>query len=324
VEAGDSAYSFLRTLKTSPVPASSLIKSGSANNDSPTMGTRDVQGVADIQNTNFEAYRTDRKFSGLVINDRDTDLTTVDPGEALAGAIINLYQDDDGSGTAYTGVDSLVGVATTDAGGAFSFTGLREGRYTAVWVKDSPTADVAVVRSWSQTNVLSSKITATTLMAANVANVGPNLPAWNYANSTVSNLATANFTYIYSNTVVRGTTKTAGGVAIPGMSVTLQRCWTSTANTVAPNTLTNVSGPQPETASTFCTLFFSGQQNAVTDATGAFSFPNLPEGVYKVLPVPGTVVGYTTYTPTGGAAGQAGLYLTVGSGDIETLDFVIS
>ena len=66
------------------------------------------------------------------------------------------------------------------------------------------------------------------------------------------------------------------------------------------------------------TPYFVGQTNVLTDATGTFTFSGLSEGVYEVIPVPSTVSPYTTAAPAGG------MYLTVGSGDIETLAFVIS
>jgi hypothetical protein len=328
VTAGDSAYVFLRTLTTTPVPATSAVTSGSANNASPTTGVRDLQGVGDIKQTFFEAYRTDTEFSGLVVNDRDTDLTTIDPGEALAGATINLYRDDDGSATA--GTDTLVTSATSDAGGMYSFTNLVEGRYTAVWVAGTPSADVQVMTKLSTAGTPTTKVSATTLMGANVKHVG-NLPAWNYANPGVpSNLLPANFTFLYANTVVRGTIlKQSDLTPVPGMSITMQKCFLSTAN-AGGSALTNVSGPRPDDAgATTCTSFFAGSSTVTSAADGTFQFANLREGVYRVTPAPGTVPPYAAFVgvATGFAAspgvddGRSGLFLTVGSGDIESLTF---
>jgi hypothetical protein len=316
VTAGDSAWTFLRTLKTTSVPTS-----GSANNASATTGSRDLTGYGVTGTSNFEAYRTDATWAGIIVNDRDTDLTTIDPGEALAGAVVNLYRDDD-AGTA--GTDTLTATATSDANGAYSFTGLVEGRYTAVWASGTPTADVKVLRSVSTANVASSSVTAITLFGGPVKNTAVNLPAWSYGTSVGSNLTDANFTFVFSNTIVQGTAMTAAAAPVAGMTVTMQRCFTSTANGGGLTTLTNVSGPQPDDGvNTTCTAFFTGNTNAVTDAAGNFQFGNLAEGVYKVTPQPATA-GLTTFTPAGGAANQPGLYLTVGSGDIETLAFTIS
>jgi hypothetical protein len=316
VTAGDSAWTFLRTLKTTSVPTS-----GSANNASSTSAARTLTGYGVTGTSNFEAYRTDATWAGIIVNDRDTDLTTIDPGEALAGAVVNLYRDDD-AGTA--GTDTLTATATSDANGAYSFTGLVEGRYTAVWASGTPTADVKVLRSVSTANVASSSVTAITLFGGPVKNTAVNLPAWSYGTSVGSNLTDANFTFVFSNTIVQGTAMTAAAAPVAGMTVTMQRCFTSTANGGGLNTLTNVSGPQPDDGvNTTCTAFFTGNTNAVTDAAGNFQFGNLAEGVYKVTPQPATA-GLTTFTPAGGAANQPGLYLTVGSGDIETLAFTIS
>ena len=109
----------------------------------------------------FEAYRNDTKFEGLVVNDRDTDLTTIDPGEGLAGAVINLYRDDDGSATA--GLDTLTASATTDASGAYSFTGLLEGRYTAVAVPatEMPSAETTNLSGTTESTPESSSVAKT-------------------------------------------------------------------------------------------------------------------------------------------------------------------
>jgi protocatechuate 3,4-dioxygenase beta subunit len=329
VTAGDSAYVFLRTLKTTPSPASSGITSVSADNSSPTTGVRDLQGVGDTKSTDFEAYRSDTKFSGIIVNDRDTDLTTIDPGEALAGAVINLFRDDDGSATPNV-ADTLIGTATTDANGAYSFTGLVEGRYTAVWGSGTPDNSVQVMTKLSTAGAATTQISATPLMALNVKQTG-NLPAWNYANpGSPSNLAPANFTFLYANTVVQGTVLKQGtATPVPGMSITLQKCYLSTAN-AGGSALTNVSGPRPDDgAATTCTSFFAGSNTVVTDAAGNFQFANLREGVYRVTPAPGTVPPYASFVgvATGFAAspgvddGRSGLFLTVGSGDIESLQF---
>ena len=309
VSAGDSAWTFLRTLKSTTTPAA-----GASTNASPSTAARTLKGYGVTGTSNFEAYRSDVTFSGLVVNDLDADLTTIDPGEALAGAIINLYRDDD-AGTA--GTDTLTATATSDASGNYTFTGLLEGRYTAKWASGSPSTDVKVLRSVDANNVANSSVTAITLFNGPVKNTAVNLPAWNYATSVGSNLTDANFTFLYSNTVVKGTTLTGAGVAVAGMTVTLRRCYNATLTN-----LTNFSGPKPQAAGvdacSGATPYFVGQTNVLTDATGTFTFSGLSEGVYEVIPVPSTVSPYTTAAPAGG------MYLTVGSGDIETLAFVIS
>ena len=186
------------------------------------------------------------------------------------------------------------------------------------WATGTPNNDVNVLTAITITGATTTSVTGTPLKSAHVAPASVNLPAWNYATNSVSNQAAANFTFLYKNTVVQGTTKTAGGTAVPGMTITLRRCFTSTANGGGGNTLTNVSGPQPATGTTLCTAYFTGQTNVVTAADGSFMISGLTEGVYEITPAPGTVSPFTTSTPA-----QA-LYLTVGSGDIESYAFVIS
>jgi len=312
VAAGDSAYSFLRTLTTTASPAWS-ITSGSKNNTSPTAGDRDLQGYANSKVTNFEAYRTDTKFSGMIVNDRDTDLTTIDPGEALAGAVINLYMDDDFSATA--GTDTLIGTATTDANGAYAFSGLREGRYVAIWASGTPSASVAVLRSVTAANVATTSVTGTPLKSANVGNTAANLPAWNYNTSAVLNGNDANFTFLYANTEVRGTIKklSDGTTPVAGVTVTAKRCHTATTAV-----LTRFSGPINASGADFCSGYFSGAMSTTTDATGTFSFMNLAEGIYEVIVLPGSLAPYTTINRS------PVLYWTLGSGDIETAAYLIS
>jgi hypothetical protein len=313
VSAGDSAWTFLRTLKTTKVPAASAVVSGTVDNDSPTVGTRDLSVGVGGSTANFEAYRTDTKFSGLVVNDRDTDLTTIDPGEALAGAVINLYRDDDTGATA--GTDTLTGTATTDAGGAYSFTNLIEGRYTAVWAAGTPTADVQVSRALTVANASTTKVSGTPVFGTNVANTAAALPAWNYNTSAILNGTDANFTFLYANTEVRGTIKklSDGTTAVAGVTVTAKRCHTATTAV-----LTRFSGPINASGADFCTAYFSGSMSTLTDASGVFSFANLTEGIYEVTVLPGSLAPYTTIdrSPV--------LYWTLGSGDIESAAYLIS
>ena len=182
----------------------------------------------------------------------------------------------------------------------------------------------------STAGTATTQVSATPVMALNVLASG-NLPAWNYANPGVpSNLLPANFTFLYSNTIVQGTVlKQSDLSAVPGMSITLQKCYLSTAN-AGGSALTNVSGPRPDDGgATTCTSFFAGSNTVVTDAAGKFQFANLREGVYRVTPAPGTVPPFASFVgvATGFAAspgvddGRSGLFLTVGSGDIESLTF---
>jgi hypothetical protein len=319
VAAGDSAYTFLRTLKKTVSPVASLINSdgvaAATNNDSPTQGTRDSQGVLAVSTVNFEAYRNDTKFEGLVVNDRDLDLSTIDPGEALAGAIINLYRDDDTGATA--GTDTLTATTTTDANGAYTFAGLVEGRYTARWAAGSPSTDVQVTRGSTAAGVATTKISGTPVMGTDVTHTSANLPRWNYnLNTTLVDGNDADFTFLYANTQVKGIIKSAIvnapyaiGDAITGMTVTLRRCHAATTTV-----LTAFSGPIAAAAGDLCTAYYPGQINVTTDATGTFTFANLVEGIYEVVPNASTVAGFAGIV----APNNTMLYWTSGSGDIET------
>jgi hypothetical protein len=136
------------------------------------------------------------------------------------------------------------------------------------------------------------------------------LPRWDYNNSAgIGALANpTHFMFLYKNTKAIGTVKTGGGVAIAGMTVSLRRCNVSAGATSPPTT------PGPQT----CTSYLGTTVNVVSDASGAFTFDNLTEGIYEIRPQPTTVAGWNTSTPS------TTLYLLVGNGDIESLNFVIA
>jgi hypothetical protein len=298
-------------LKTTSTPIS-----GTANNASATTGARTLKGYGVNGVSNFEAYRTDVTFSGRITNDLDSDgINDVAQGESLAGATINLYRDDDGSVPA--GTDTLVASVNTDANGDYSFTGLVEGRYTAAWVMGSPSPVVQVMRAITAANIPTISVVSTTVFNGPVKNTAVSLPTWDYATSVGSNLTDANFVFLSSNTTVAGTAKTGGGVAVPGMKVTIKRCFTSTWGTLTKN-----SGPQAVGGGNTCAgdyFTVPAQWTSTTDATGTFSVPNLSEGVYEVTPdLTSLVFPLTTSTPL------AAMYVTVGANDLESFDFVIS
>lgn len=287
---------------------------GSANQTA----TVDVQGTAaagDVDNVAFTARRGDTQIQGYVANDRDADQNTVDPGEGLAGVTLSLYRD--GSGTIT--LDTLVKTTTTDANGAYSFTGLREGTYAVKAA--SPTGAVVLRRFTATGAVVDTAIVHTTAIAAancqnadNLRRVGTNdiscysaanpLPIWNPTTSTASNVNPASFTFLYSTGTATGFVKTAGGTAVPSMTVTLRRCATSAA------------APTPPAAGT-CGTYFAGftPQNSTTNASGQFTFSALQEGVYEVTTSPASA-GYASTTPA------SMLYWLSGANDVETGNFV--
>jgi hypothetical protein len=274
-------------------------------NTSATEASRETEGALDDKIVNFRATRLDTQVKGVVVNDRDTDLTTIDPNEALPGATIQLYRD--GSGTIT--LDTLVATTTTDANGSFGFTGLIEGRYA---IKALSVGNALVLRAESKDTAIVTTAATTTGSGANntrVVGVVPPavLPRWDYNNSTADGgYLPGNFTFLFTDTKVKGTVKTGGGVAIPGMLISLRRCNVSAGAT------------SPPSGAGVCTTYLGTTVNLSSDASGAFEFGSLREGVYEVRPQPTTVAGWTTSTPA-----QI-LYITVGTGDIENYDFVIS
>jgi len=276
-----------------------------AGNTSAVEASRETQGSLDDKIVNFRATRMDTQVKGVVINDRDQDLTTIDPDEALSGATIQLYRD--GSGT--ISLDTLVATTTTDASGSYSFTGLIEGRYI---IKGVSVGNALVLRGESKDTAVVTTAATTTGSGANntrVVGVTPpsTLPRWDYNNSVADGgYLPGNFTFLFTNTTINGTVKTAGGVAIPSMTISLRRCNVSAGAT------------SPPTGAGTCTTYLGTTVNMVSDAAGAFSFTNLREGVYEIRPQPTTVAGWTASAPA-----QI-LYITVGSGDVELYNFVIS
>jgi hypothetical protein len=274
-------------------------------NTSATMASRTTSGPADDKVTNFRATRMDTQVKGVVVNDRDVDFNVIDPDEALANASIQLYRDGSGAIT----LDTLVATATTDASGAFSFTGLQEGRYIAKWVDGGGTAQV--LRGLTKdTAVVTTAATTVGSGANNTRVVGSTspavLPRWDYNNSVADGgYLPASFTFLYKNTVVKGTITTGASVAVANMTVSMRRCNVS-AGAVSPP----VAGS--------CTTYLGTTINTVTDATGTFTFSGLTEGVYEITPIPNTVGSFTASAPA-----QV-LYLTVGNGDVESRTFVVS
>jgi hypothetical protein len=317
VTATGSVWSFLRTLTTTSALVSGTHGEGAAvsNTDART-ARRLAQGYGNAAVANFMPDRMDTRILGNVVNDRDGDLTTLDPGEALEGAVVRLFRD--GSGTDVT-YDTLIAEATTDINGRYSFTNLREGRYAIRWIDGGGNA--TVLRAIAKDSSVVTTGPAAGTGAQNTRTVGNQthtatdfLPSWNYNNSsmTASAIGVPDFTFLFRNTTVQGTATTGAAVAVAGMTVSMRRCNVSTGAASPPPAV----APLP--AGPGCSSYLGTTINTVTDATGRFIFTGLTEGVYEITPIPNTVGVFTTSTPA------QRLYLTVGSGDIETGTFTIS
>ncbi len=273
-------------------------------------GNRELNGNMAAQVVGFTPRYMQTTVSGAVANDRDLDGNVIDPNEALAGALMSIFEDLDNDGVIDTNEATAVATATTTATGGFAFGTIPAGKYLI----QAPAGLVGTARVLSSlipaTGAASRiKAVATTALAKTAGTVSPNpLPNWNYDASTTNFDGATNFTFLFSNTTLTGTAATAGGTPVAGMTLTISRCLTSTGSTSPPSAAGN------------CTLVVPGStRNITTNAAGLFtSSPiGLEEGVYRVTPSPVTA-GFTGSTP-----GNM-LFRLVDTGDIETGNFVIS
>jgi hypothetical protein len=330
------------------IPAAGVTKAGAvAANTDAFNGTRETEGSASTVSVQFVANRQDTKIEGVVVNDRDTDYQTLDPDEALSGAVITLYDDADADGVVDTG-EAIVATDTTDANGAYAFSALAEDNYI---VSAGSVTGSTVLRTLSATGVVDSTTavlttavvgTGATLNQNNTSQVGDAAPAgqndefprWSYtlgtavadggnlgagagpnATNAASTIAPANFVHLFNNGTVKGAVK-VGTTAVSGVRVTITRCQTTSLT------------PSPGHAGECTTKHGSPSayiKNADTDASGLYTFSSMLEGVYQIEVLPATA-GYTTVvTPDGSTAPQTYLVTVAENNDIESLpDFVIS
>jgi Bacterial Ig-like domain (group 2) len=284
-------------------------------------------------------------IAGVVANDRDADLNTVDSGEALSGVKMQLIVDTNADGVIDAG-EVTWATTTTDGSGAYSFTDLWQRNYI---VRAVSPANATVLRALSasgdildQTGTLLTTGTAgagATLNQSGTIQVGTTdppsqgdeLPRWGYTLGTAAadtglepsgpgpnflngapTTAPAHFVFLYKTGTISGTVKT-GGAGVSGVLVTVTRCQTA------------ASAPSPPAAGA-CTLKHGSPSphitNVDTDSGGSFSVGGLLEGIYQIEVSPATG-GYTTVdTPAGPSS-----YLAVirGNGDSAKLaDFIIS
>lgn len=261
-------------------------------------------------------------IAGLVANDRDADLNTLDPGEALSGVTLELIVDTNADGVIDPGEVTWT-TTSTNGSGAYSFNNLWLRNYIVRAVSPS---NATVLRSLDASGTVVDQ-TGTLLTAAG-AGAGPTLnqsgtnqvgttdspsqgdelPRWSYTsgaaasdgggapsgpgpNSMNGALTTAptHFMFLYGTGTVSGAVKN-GGAAVSGVTVTVTRCRTAGA------------APSPPTAGV-CTLKHGNPSphitNIVTDASGNYSVTGLLEGVYQIDVSPQTV-GLSTVAVPGG------------------------
>ena len=274
-------------------------------------------------------------IEGIVANDRDSDLNTLDPGEALSGVTLKLIVDANADGVIDPG-EVTWATTSTDSKGAYSFSDLWERNYIVQAVSPS---SATVLRALSATGSIVDQ-TGTLLTTAvvgagatlnqsgtnqvgttNPPGQGDELPRWGYTlgtaaadtglepsgpgpNSTNGALTTAptHFIFLYNTGELSGSVKT-GGVGVPGARVTVSRCQTAGAE------------PSPPAAGA-CTLKHGTPSphimNVDTDASGNYSVANLLEGIYQIDVAPQTAGYANVLVPAGPAS-----YLAVirGNGD---------
>ena len=338
-----------------PVAGTDKTARGVVNTDAFN-GTRDLEGYGRASVANFAAHRMDTKVEGVVVNDRDADFNTLDPGEALAAVTITLIDDANADGLVTAG-EVTVGTTTTDATGAYAFSGLQEDNYI---VSALSPANATVLRALSATGLVTNTATALTTagtgVGATLNQSGTNqvgdasppsqsdeFPRWSYTLGTAAvdggNLgaglgpnrlnaalttAPMHFVHLFATGTVTGKVvsalvgATTLGVGVAGVTVTITRCQTA--------------GTQPSPpAAGACTAKHGTPsphiQNADTDATGVYTFTSLLEGVYQIDVAPATA-GYTNAEGPDDIPGGADINLLTtlqGDLDVETVpDYVIS
>lgn len=274
-----------------------------------TSAPRELQGNSNTKTASFSPRYMQTTVAGAVANDRDLDGNVLDPNEALAGAVMSIFEDLDNDGVIDTNEATAIATATTTATGGYSFGTIPAGRYLIQAPAGAVGGTAKVLASINAATGAANRLQAVTTTAAakTAGTVSPNpLPSWNYDTSTTNNAGATNFTFLFSNATLTGTAATAGGTKVAGMTLTIVRCLTSNAVT------------SPPSGTGACTLVVPGStQNITTSATGTFTLSGLEEGVYRVTPSPITA-GYTGSTPT------SLLFKLVDTGDIETGAFVIN
>jgi hypothetical protein len=270
-------------------------------------------GVAGAVGVTFQAEAAPGPTAilGVVVNDRDADVTTIDPGEAAGSVTIELYQ-------STVAPDSLLVTTSTNPRGGFAFSGLPPGAYVLAAAASPP--NVVPLRGVNPSGTPLTTVGVTTgLSTVNVGAPGtvqagdtvpgtiglPALPRWNPDQSSALSVSPTHFSFLFNDGEARGRVVDGGGIGVSGMTVSLRRCGVSTGAASPPG-----AGA--------CSSYLGGPANLTTDANGDFRFLGLREGVYQIEPVPTTVAGYTTSAPT------SRLYLLIGQADLESATFVVS
>lgn len=290
-------WQFKTTLTTASAPVASGVDGDgvatAVNNTNASTGSRHIQGTGQVAVANFRVTRMDTQIQGSILNDRDLDTNTIDGGEALTGATVDLIRDLDADGIIDAG-ESVVATTTSGADGSYEFTALEQGNYIVRATSTTAHVTRALSGAGVHTNTLAVLTSAVAAAASpadganNTRRVGTKTPAsnaampnWNYATDAANLTSTTHFTFLakavgeVKGTVFKGAA--LPGVAQAGVTVVLTRCITAGTN------------PSPPVPAALCAKIPGTQRNAVTLADGSYSFTGLDEGVYAVEVVPSSV-----------------------------------
>lgn len=280
-------WEFFDTLTTTSAPTTS----GSSNNTDAHTAARELQGYGVTLTANFRPRDMNTTIQGAILNDRDNDGNTIDAGEALIGATIELYEDTDGDGVLDTG-EPLVASTTTGDEGEYEFTGLKQGDYI-VQAPTNANADITRGMSAAGVHTRTAAVTTSPTPAAAAPADGANntdrvgtkdpaannvMPSWDYTtDGTPNNISTTHFTFLNKGIgIVEGTVLEAGS-GKAGVDVILTRCYNQGA------------APSPPAAGACTTKVTGSEVKVQTDSNGDYTFTGVDEGVYMVETVPASV-----------------------------------
>jgi hypothetical protein len=280
----------------------------------------DVPGFNTVTDAAFHAHRTDGTIRGYVVNDRDEDGNVIDVDEGLIGATVTLYADD-GLGGVTTSADSIVGTATIDADGLFTFENLVTRRY--IIEAAAPGTEIILsdgVISETQYSVTPDNLDIDINPAPTAA-----LPFWDFETSSIVNTGEAGeqdsyFTFLFTDGTLQGTViNDEDDSPVSSMSIQLTRC----DSYGAPLPLIPAVGDCTDNGGTGVGGTFE-QGFSTTD--GSYSFDNLREGVYQVT-IQSASTGDSdgafdgTLTTGNGLAGQTFVFFIDGRTDLEEILF---
>ena len=249
-----------------------------ATNDSDGLNVVDGRAGSLLANTDAErdqGYVVPVTISGRAFYDLNNDATDeAAPEPGLAGLTVTLYQPD-GDGTIDFTLGEVVGTTTTDATGFYTFSNQLPGLYAVQFENPGTAGFDFVTAAQGGDAVLDSDVTdlvngrTTTATASSGVDVG-DVDAGYIGNAAVGG-------YTFNDGTADGLSNTSGDGPLAGVDVAL----------------------------TFTPSFVGGLNlglipNQLSDATGIYSFTNLPAGTFSLVFTPPNAT-YIVTTPDVGA-----------------------